>query len=59
MPNMTCRNGKITNTEHQEISPIGKSLTVDELNNLVEKRLLTRIGETGRGIYYELQRNDR
>jgi ATP-dependent DNA helicase RecG len=46
--------GKITNGEYQEINEIGKSVTIDDLRNLVDKQLLVRIGETGRGTYYEL-----
>ena len=52
--------GKITNKEYQEINGIGKSVTIDELRNLVDKEILVRIGETGRGTYYELPiKNDR
>ena len=47
-------NGKITNKEYQEVNGIGKSVTIDELRSLVDKQILVRIGETGRGIYYEL-----
>ena len=47
-------NGKITNSEYQEVNGIGKSVTIDELRNLVDKQVLVRIGETGRGTYYEL-----
>ena len=43
--------GKITNSEYQEINEIGKSVTIDDLRNLVDKQLLVRIGETGRGTY--------
>lgn len=46
--------GKITNSEYQEINEIGKSVTIDDLRNLVNKQLLVRVGETGRGTYYEL-----
>jgi ATP-dependent DNA helicase RecG len=46
--------GKITNKEYQEVNGIGKSVTIDELRSLVDKHILVRIGETGRGIYYEL-----
>jgi ATP-dependent DNA helicase RecG len=46
--------GKITNAEYQEINGIGKSVTIDELRNLVERQLFVRVGETGRGTYYEL-----
>jgi len=52
--------GKITNKEYQEINGIGKSVTIDELRNLVDRQILVRIGETGRGTYYELPiKNDR
>ena len=52
--------GKITNKEYQEVNGIGKSVTIDELRNLVDKEILVRIGETGRGTYYELPiKNDR
>jgi len=47
--------GKITNSEYQEINGIRKSVAIDELRDLVEQRLFARIGETGRGTYYELQ----
>jgi len=50
--------GKITNREYQELNTIGKSVTIDELRDLVEKQVLLKIGETGRGTYYELA-NDR
>jgi ATP-dependent DNA helicase RecG len=46
--------GKITNSEYQEINDIGKSVTIDDLRNLVNKQLLVRVGETGRGTYYKL-----
>lgn len=46
--------GKITNSEYQGINGIGKSVSIDELRNLVDKQILVRIGETGRGTYYEL-----
>ncbi|MDR1553583.1 MAG: hypothetical protein LBS69_09005 [Prevotellaceae bacterium] len=52
--------GKITNAEYQEINGIGKSVTIDELRDLVERQIFIRIGETGRGTYYELSnKNDR
>lgn len=53
-------NGRITNKEYQGVNGIGKSVTIDELRTLVEKQILVRIGETGRGTYYELPiKNDR
>ena len=47
-------NGKITNSEYQKINEIGKSVTIDELHDLVKKQILSRIGNIGRGTYYEL-----
>ena len=52
-------NGKITNKEYQKLNNIGKSVTINELHTLVEKQILLRIGETGRGTYYELQKKNR
>jgi ATP-dependent DNA helicase RecG len=46
--------GRITKNEYQKINEIGKSVTIEELRNLVEKQILVRIGKTGRGTYYEL-----
>jgi ATP-dependent DNA helicase RecG len=52
--------GKITNSEYQEINEIGKSVTIDELRDLVEQQIFVRVGKTGRGTYYELaNKNDR
>ena len=58
--------GRITNSEYQKINEIGKSVTIDELHDLVAKQILLRIGNVGRGTYYELpnkrpinNRNDR
>jgi ATP-dependent DNA helicase RecG len=47
--------GKITNGEYQKLNDIGKSVTIDELRDLVEKQVFSKIGDTGRGIYYELK----
>jgi len=50
--------GRIANSEYQEINEIGKSVTIDELRDLVEKQVLFKIGETGRGTYYELKNKE-
>jgi len=50
--------GRITNKEYQELNTIGKSVTIEELRDLAEKQVFLKIGETGRGTYYELA-NDR
>lgn len=39
--------GKITNAVYQEINGIGKSVTIDELRDLVKQQIFVRIGETG------------
>jgi ATP-dependent DNA helicase RecG len=46
--------GQITNSDYQKINEIGKSVAATELQNLVDKRLLIRIGSTGRGTKYML-----
>jgi hypothetical protein len=51
--------GKITNGEYQKLNRIGKSVTTDELHNLVERQILSRVGETGRGTFYELKKQNR
>jgi ATP-dependent DNA helicase RecG len=50
--------GKITNKEYQEINDIGKSVTITELRDLTEKQVFSKIGETGRGTYYELRNKE-
>jgi len=50
--------GKITKSEYQKLNTIGKSVAIDELRDLAEKQIFLKIGETGRGTYYELI-NDR
>ncbi len=47
-------NGHITNSDYQEINDIGKSVSASELQNLVDKRMLVRIGNTGRSTKYVL-----
>jgi len=50
--------GKITNSEYQELNSIGRSVAIEELRKLVENQVFVKVGETGRGAYYELQRED-
>ncbi|RZM27390.1 MAG: transcriptional regulator [Pedobacter sp.] len=46
--------GQITNSAYQKINNIGKSITATELLFLVERKLLSRVGITGRGTKYIL-----
>jgi ATP-dependent DNA helicase RecG len=48
--------GSITNSIYQTINSLGKSISAFELADLVNKRLLERIGHTGRGIKYLLKK---
>ena len=47
-------NGKITNGGYQTINEVKKTIAAEELQDLTEKVILTRIGTTGRSIFYEL-----
>lgn len=47
--------GSITNKEYQAINDLGKSVSATELAELVEKKLLERIGTTGRATMYILK----
>ena len=46
--------GKITNGVYQTINEVKKTISAAELQELTEKNILTRIGTTGRSIFYEL-----
>lgn len=48
--------GKITNKEYQKITGIKDRIASTELNDLVNKNLLERIGTTGRGTFYILKK---
>ena len=47
------QNRFITNREYREINKIGKVISAKELNIMVEKKILRRVGK-GRIIKYEL-----
>ena len=49
--------GKITNGEYQTINEVKKTVAAAELQDLTEKIILTRIGTTGRSIFYELAKS--
>jgi ATP-dependent DNA helicase RecG len=46
--------GKITNTEYQKLNSLGKSVSTTDLQDLIDKKLLDKIGTTGRGTLYIL-----
>ena len=45
---------KITNQKYQQINMVSKATATRELQELVEKGVLSRVGETGKGTYYQL-----
>jgi len=47
-------NGKITNSEYQEINDIKKSVSATELQDLTDRGVLVKVGSTGRGTKYIL-----
>lgn len=47
-------NGEITNSEYQEINSIKKTIAAVELQDLTERKLLEKLGTTGRGTKYIL-----
>jgi len=47
---------RITNAEYQEINNVKKTVAAEELQDLVEKAILSKIGTTGRAIFYELNK---
>jgi ATP-dependent DNA helicase RecG len=48
------KENEITNAGYQKLNDIGKSVAATDLQDLVNKKLLVRIGATGRGTKYVL-----
>jgi len=46
--------GKITNKEYQELTKVSKPMATIDLKELVERKLLEKLGTTGRGTEYIL-----
>ena len=44
-------NGSIGNTEYQSVAATTKKTATRDLDELVTKRLLEKVGTTGRGVY--------
>lgn len=49
------KKGEITNTKYQEICGVKKRQATDDLKYLTNKKILKRIGITGKGTYYVLR----
>jgi ATP-dependent DNA helicase RecG len=47
-------NGSITNAQYQKLNFVGKTVTTEELQALIEKSLIRQTGSKGRGSKYEL-----
>jgi ATP-dependent DNA helicase RecG len=48
----------ITNTAYQTLNDLGKSLSTVELQGLLDKKIIEKIGTTGRGTKYVLSRSN-
>ena len=48
----------ITNTVYQTLNNLGKSLSTVELQGLLDKKLMEKIGTTGRGTKYVLSHSN-
>jgi ATP-dependent DNA helicase RecG len=44
----------ITNAEYQKLNNLGKSVSTTELQDLIDKKMVEKIGTTGRGTKYVL-----
>lgn len=51
--------GKITNREYQEINGLKKRQATDDLKELENKKIIERVGITGKGTYYTLKGRQR
>jgi len=51
--------GKITNKEYQELNKISKPTATRDLEGLVRKSILEKIGITGKGTFYRLKGSQR
>lgn len=51
--------GQITNTQYQELFQVSKRTATNDLQSLIEKQLLLKVGTTGKGTHYVLQRGNK
>jgi ATP-dependent DNA helicase RecG len=49
-------NGKITNSEYQNINDCSRNTASNDLSELVEKNIFTSSGQKGVGSYYALKK---
>ena len=49
--------GEITNTIYQDINKISKAVATTDLSNLVSRKLIQKVGRTGKGTKYTLPAN--
>jgi len=47
--------GKITNKEYQELNKVSKPTSTRDLDGLVKKSILEKIGITGKGTFYRVK----
>ncbi len=47
--------GRISNQEHQELAGVSKRTASPDLDDLVQRGILERVGETGKETYYVLK----
>jgi ATP-dependent DNA helicase RecG len=47
--------GRITNKAYQEINQVSRQTASRELTELCDKRILMRVGKTGKSTYYEIR----
>ncbi|GGB83262.1 ATP-dependent DNA helicase [Flavobacterium suaedae] len=52
-------NGRINNKQYQELFEISKRMVSYDLQMLVDRNSITKIGSTGKGTYYVLQRGNK
>lgn len=50
--------GKITNAEYQKLLNVSKRTATNDLEKLVQKLLLKKIGKQGRGIFYQIEKGN-
>lgn len=55
----TKENGRISNSEYQKLFNVSKRTVSNDLQLLIDKKLLDKMGTTGRGTYYILQRGNK
>lgn len=48
--------GKITNKEYQELNDVSKRTVTNDLEELVQKNLVEKIGTRGKGTFYKIKR---